>query len=283
MCGREVWWPEAPKHTATHLSANGLRRIISRLGMPKRRNAVTAGTPALPKRRNTMSDDAELNVGMPERRNTMSHCDGGTPEPVRRSLGPWLLLLAHLRIANQAAGIVLVAAQPADPISWLPRHRRAPRVVAPLALTVVVVPADLQYQSPSTHSVMSGFRRSQLPQNIDLGPDMLFKDLHVGHCHTPSCAAMSAFGDRLREGLRLRDGLGEDGGTPELFDVVGGAPELSDVERGNGALQLSTAVGCCIVEDDEDAGTSGRRYRGDLKRGRRRKGDLEHDRERKAA
>ena len=151
---------------------------------------------------------------------------------------------------------------------------------------------------------MSGFRQSQLPQNIDLGPDMLFKDLHVGHCHTTSCAAMSAFGDRLREGLRLRDGLGEDGrtpelfdvavsrtpelfdvvgGTPELFDVVGGAPELSDVERGNGALQLSTAVGCCVVEDDEDAGTSGRRYRGDLKRGRRRKGDLEHDRERKAA
>ena len=161
---------------------------------------------------------------------------------------------------------------------------------------------------------MSGFRRSQLPQNIDLGPDMLFKDLHVGHCHTTSCAAMSAFGDRLREGLRLRDGLGEDGrtpelfdvavsrtpelfdvvggtpelfdvvsATPELFDVVGGAPELSDVERGNGALQLSTAVGCCIVEDDEDTGTSGRRYRGDLKRGRRRKGDLEHDRERKAA
>ena len=158
---------------------------------------------------------------------------------------------------------------------------------------------------------MSGFRRSQLPQNIDLGPDMLFKDLHVGHCHTPSCAAMSAFGDRLREGLRLRDGLGEDGGTPELFDVVsrtpelfdvvGGTPELFDVvsttpelfdvvggapvdvEHINGALQLSTAVGCCVVEDDEDAGTSGRRYRGDLKRGRRRKGDLEHDRERKAA
>ena len=87
---------------------------------------------------------------------------------------------------------------------------------------------------------MSGFRRSQLPQNIDLGPDMLFKDLHVGHCHTPSCAAMSAFGDRLREGLRLRDGLGEDGRTPELFDVavsrtpelfdvVGGTPELFDV------------------------------------------------------
>ena len=153
---------------------------------------------------------------------------------------------------------------------------------------------------------MSGFRRSQLPQNIDLGPDMLFKDLHVGHCHTPSCAAMSAFGDRLREGLRLRDGLGEDGRTPELFDVavsrtpelfdvaggtpelfdvvnanlfdvVGGAPELFDVEHGNGAPELFD------VEDDEDAGTSGRRYRGDLKRGRRRKGDLEHDRERKAA
>ena len=126
------------------------------------------------------------------------------------------------------------------------------------------------------------------------------------HCHTTSCAAISAFGDRLREGLRLRDGLGEDGRTPELFDVavsrtpelfdvaggtpelfdvvnanlfdvVGGAPELFDVEHGNGAPELFD------VEDDEDAGTSGRRYRGDLKRGRRRKGDLEHDRERKAA
>ena len=151
---------------------------------------------------------------------------------------------------------------------------------------------------------MSGFRRSQLPQNIDLGPDMLFKDLHVGHCHTPSCAAMSAFGDRLREGLRLRDGLGEDGrtpelfdvavsrtpelfdvvgGTPELFDVVSATPELFDVVAGAPELFDFELFDCCVVEDDEDTGTSGRRYRGDLKRGRRRKGDLEHDRERKAA
>ena len=144
---------------------------------------------------------------------------------------------------------------------------------------------------------MNGFRPLQLLQNIDLGPDMLFKDLHIGHCHAPSCTAMSASGDRLCEGLRLRDGLGEvwqggdriqtrgDGRTPELFDAISGAPALFDVVVGHGivedrALQLVIAVGCCVVEDGEDTGTSGHRNVG--KPGCKCKGDLERDRKPKA-
>lgn len=124
-----------------YAQSNARRKAFSTpAGQNSGAQKVATRTASTPERPELKSCNENLRrTGTPATADFHPSCTGATERRNSRRL----LDAAPLRVANLPAGIVMVAAAAANPITGLRRHTRAPSVVATLAGAVVVVAAQV--------------------------------------------------------------------------------------------------------------------------------------------